>query len=129
MYLSIILQTIHRSGDDLVKLDPYGAGLAIISISIVFSVLLALFLVFKFIGKVFKGDLKFNKKIQSELAVVPLTKDDPSGEVCCAIAMALYCYNNENHDYENTILTIKKQVNNYSPWNSKFYGLRKTVRL
>jgi Na+-transporting methylmalonyl-CoA/oxaloacetate decarboxylase gamma subunit len=47
-----------------------------------------------------------------------------SGEVSAAIASALFLYCNEKHDIENTVLTIKKIQKNYSPWNSKLYGLR-----
>jgi len=52
MNLSIFLQTIHKSADDLAVLDPYGTGLTIISVTIVFVVLTALYLVFRSIGKV-----------------------------------------------------------------------------
>jgi len=46
-----------------------------------------------------------------------------SGEVFAAIAMAIYEVT-ELHDDENTILTIKNTVRNYSPWSSKIYSLR-----
>jgi len=130
MYLSILLQTVHKSADDLINLDPYGVGLAVISISIVFIVLISLYLIFKAIGNGFQRDFTSEKKKPtSENVKANLQdKDLPSGEVCAAIAMALYYYNSENHDYEHTILTIKKNINNYSPWNSKIYGLRKTIQ-
>ena len=48
--------------------------------------------------------------------------------VYAAIAMALYLYQNELHDYENTVLTINKVSKNYSPWSSKLYGLREIPR-
>ena len=38
MYLNISLQTIHKSADDQAVLDPYGTGLTIISVIIVFTV-------------------------------------------------------------------------------------------
>lgn len=131
MYLSTILQTIHKSADDLVVLDPYGTGLTIISVTIVFVVLTALYLVFRSIGKVFQKDFKLKRqknKPQKPEIQLQNNDDEPSGEVCAAIAMALYYYNTENHDYENSILTIKKNINTYSPWNSKIHGLRKTIK-
>lgn len=129
MQLNILLQTIHRSADDLVLLDPYGAGLAIISVSIVFAVLVSLYIIFRSIGKVFQSDFKFRKqKNKTDNLTNPIeSNEEPSGEVCAAIAMALYYYNSQNHDYENTIITIKKRTNDYSPWSSKIHGLRKTL--
>ena len=53
-------------------------------------------------------------------------KEEMSGEVNPAIAMALHLYQSELHDYENTVLTIQKVSRNYSPWSSKIYTLRKT---
>ena len=46
-----------------------------------------------------------------------------SGEIYAAIAMAIY-EATETRDEENTILTIKNTVRNYSPWSSKIYTLR-----
>ena len=46
-----------------------------------------------------------------------------SGEVTAAIAMAIYL-NRDLHDTESDILTIKKISKDYSPWNSKIYGMR-----
>ena len=131
MYLNISLQTIHKSADDQAVLDPYGTGLTIISVIIVFTVLASLYLIFRSIGKVFQKDFKLKRqknKIQKPEIQLLNNNDEPSGEVCAAIAMALYYYNSENHDYENTILTIKKNINTYSPWNSKIHGLRKTIK-
>lgn len=47
-----------------------------------------------------------------------------SGEVSAAIAMSLQLHFEEVHDFENTVLTIKKVERTYSPWSSKLYGLR-----
>ncbi len=51
-----------------------------------------------------------------------------SGEVYAAIAMTLYKMNGEEHDFENTVLTIKNIDRNYSPWSSKIYTLREIPR-
>ena len=37
-----------------------------------------------------------------------------------------YFQGDDNHDIENTILTINKVTKNYSPWSSKIYTLRET---
>ena len=47
-----------------------------------------------------------------------------SGEISAAI----FFYKLEVHDYENTILTIKRIDRVYSPWSSKIYGLTKNPR-
>lgn len=122
MLLFILIQNVKRSADELVLVDPYGIGLTIISVSIVFIVLFSLYLSFRSIGKFFyKMSAKRNAKVNLE------HKEEIAGEVCAAIAMALYYYNNQNHDNESSIITIKKKNNEYSPWNSKIYNLRKTT--
>ncbi len=44
-------------------------------------------------------------------------------EEYAAIAAAIYMYNNELHDEENTILTINRISKAYSPWSSKLYNM------
>ena len=56
------------------------------------------------------------------------SKDEIPGEVLTAIFMALHEEQEIVHDYENTVLTMDRVVRNYSPWNSKFYGLRQLPR-
>jgi hypothetical protein len=51
-----------------------------------------------------------------------------SGEISAAISAAIFFYKLEVHDYENTILTIKRIDRIYSPWSSKIYGLTKNPR-
>lgn len=46
-----------------------------------------------------------------------------------AIAMALHLYYDEEaHDEESHIITIKNVERRYSPWNSKIYGINNLVR-
>ena len=47
-----------------------------------------------------------------------------SGEVYAAIAMALAIHEDSVHDFEDTVLTMKKVEKRYSPWSSKVYNLR-----
>jgi len=51
-----------------------------------------------------------------------------SGEIFAAIAMAIYEITEDQHDEENTVLTIKSVARNYSPWSSKIYTLRELPR-
>lgn len=63
--------------------------------------------------------------------VKPAEKKKPaskSGEINAAIAAAIFLYRQEVHDYEDTVLTIKRIDRAYSPWSSKIYSLRKNPR-
>ncbi len=118
--------------------DPYGLLMAVLGMSIVFFALIMLFVIFNntpvLFRQSFKDKLKAfftfrKKKVDvSEEAIALETKpalvEEMSGEINAAIAAALYLYRSELHDYEDTILTIKKVSRTYSPWSSKIYGLR-----
>ncbi|MDX9880668.1 MAG: OadG family transporter subunit [Prolixibacteraceae bacterium] len=122
------------SGEKFVAMDPSGLGMAMIAMSVVFSALAMLYLIFRRIGKFFvrktaKGAKGKSKVVaEGEMKVVKSAKEEMSGEVNAAIAMALYLYQSEMHDHEHTVLTIQKVSRNYSPWSSKIYMLRKTPR-
>ena len=51
-----------------------------------------------------------------------------SGETSAAISAAILLHYQEVHDFENTVITIKKVQSAYSPWNSKLYGLRQNPK-
>ncbi|GHT62028.1 hypothetical protein AGMMS50239_14270 [Bacteroidia bacterium] len=46
------------------------------------------------------------------------------GEVAAAIVMMLNDLDEDVHDLDSTVLTMRKITRNYSPWNSKIFGLR-----
>jgi len=114
-------------GEKFVKMDPSGIGMAVVAMSVVFTALILLYVVFKNTRRLYSLNLKkmFTIKKSGEEQVA---MEDISGEVNAAIAMALYLYKNELHDYEETVLTIKKVARTYSPWSSKIYGLRNYPR-
>ena len=114
------------SGELFVKMDPDGIGMTLIAMSVVFSALVLLYLIFKNIGRAFTRKKKGKEGVPAQ--PVSRTSEEISGEVNAAIAAALYMYQNESHDYENTVLTIRKVARPYSPWSSKIYTLRKTPR-
>ena len=120
-----------------VENDPYGLLMAILGMSIVFTVLIMLFVIFNNTPALFKQTFKeklkaffsFKKKKPTIEETAEEAKEaehvqEISGEINAAIATAIYLYRNELHDYEDTILTIKKVSRTYSPWSSKIYGLR-----
>lgn len=113
--------------------DPLGVGMSVTAMTVVFLALALLYIVFKVIGKFHVSSTKKRaiKAAEAEGAVIPLKEEigEESGEVYAAIAMALYEYQNDIHDVENTILTINKVERRYSPWSSKIYGLRETPQV
>lgn len=114
------------SNSELLQNDPYGLGLLFISLMVVFTVLISLFLSFKYFFR-FYNLIRFRQQSKKKReSIRPANQQQLNGEVLAAIAMTLHLYKSGFHDQENTILTMKKINKSYSPWNSKFQGLRRT---
>ncbi len=125
------------AGEIFVEMDPLGAGMIIISMSVVFFALVLLFLFFRLTSRVMKLNVKkqllARSQTREKAGVVSKSGDDHTGleitgEISAAITMALYLYSTELHDAERTVLTINKVSRTYSPWSSKIYGLRKSPK-
>jgi len=116
------------AGESFVEFDPYGIGMTMIAMFVVFLSLAILFIIYKNMGRFFIRQSAASKKTDAgELKPsAGYSETEMSGEVNAAIAMAIHLYTSELHDYENTVLTIQKVSRNYSPWSSKIYTLRKT---
>lgn len=100
-----------------------GLFISVIGYVIVFLALLILYIFIANLQKILS--LKLRKKLKSEGHKSADEKDlSISGEVSAAISMALHLHFAEVHDFENTVLTIKKVQRAYSPWSSKLHGLR-----
>ncbi|MDR1895955.1 MAG: lamin tail domain-containing protein [Prevotellaceae bacterium] len=104
--------------------DPIGTGMSMTAMSVVFLALILLFIVFDRIGNYYSGLGKKDAAKDAEPQNAPKTAGKESEEVYAAIAMALYEYDNDIHDIENTVLTITRVERRYSPWSSKIYGFR-----
>ncbi len=114
------------AGENFAKMDPMGIGMAIIAMIVVFSALTILYLIYNTTGRYFVRKASVTrKKKDADKEVIHEDVEIISGELNAAIAMTLYLYQMDVHDYENTVLTIQKVSRNYSPWNSKIYNLRK----
>ncbi|MCC8143520.1 MAG: lamin tail domain-containing protein [Tannerellaceae bacterium] len=110
------------------KNDSYGVGMTLTAMLAVFSVLLLLFIVFKNIGiAAIKASKRNVQKAAGDIAASTKTSAY-TGEIITAISMALHEVNEDVHDTEDTVLTIKKVVRTYSPWSSKIYTLRETPK-
>lgn len=110
--------------------DPWGIGMTITAMAVVFLGLILLYVVFKNVGKTAIRISKRNAKKAAEASGIVNVKDisQESGEVFAAIATAIYEFTEDVHDVENTVLTIRKVTRSYSPWSSKIYGLRDTPK-
>jgi len=117
-----------NSADEFAKLDPTGVGLILIALTIVFTVLITLFLAFKFISKLYKVDFRKLFRRNHPGKKVPAQTEEISGETLAAISLALHLYHHEVKGMENAVITIKNAAKKYSPWSSKIYGLRKTPK-
>lgn len=98
--------------------------ISVLGYSIVFMSLLFLFITFMNLAKLIKYQTNKKLKAEGKLTEENSTEESLSGEVTAAISMALMLHFREVHDYENTVITIKKVQKPYSPWSSKIYGLR-----
>lgn len=117
------------AGESFVEMDPYGIGMTMIAMFVVFSALAILFVIYKNMGRFFiRKGAKATIATANEARSQATSSEEMSGEVNAAIALALHLYHNELHDNENTVLTIQKVSRNYSPWSSKIYTLRKSPR-
>ena len=121
---------VPKQSERIQAADPVGIGLTVCAVSVVFLALLLIALVLKGYGKSIMKiqDRKARKEAAAAAAqngstVTVPTKPDTAGEVYAAIATAIYLYNEEMHDDENTIITIQKVERAWTPWNAKFYNM------
>ncbi|MDE6183217.1 MAG: OadG family protein, partial [Rikenellaceae bacterium] len=108
--------------------DPSGITMAITAMSVVFSALLCLFLLFKLVGIVLmRMEAKKNAQATGAAPVrqtaAQLDKEAISGEVIAAIATTIRLFEEDLHDKESEIITINRVARTYSPWSSKIYGI------
>ena len=124
-FIPVLTITLLGSGENGTPVS----GLALSALIIVFVILVGLFLIYKLLSGLHSLDIR-NRIIRKKgiEKAAEISTEAISGEVNAAIVMTLYLYQNELHDIENTVLTIKKVSRTYSPWSSKIYGLRKNPR-
>ena len=123
-----ITQNINEKVENFRVNDSWGIGMTITSMAVVFCGLFVLYLIFKQIGN---ASIRASQRRAAQAAAVTggtvsANAGQESGEIFAAISMALYEISDDNHDIENTVLTIRKVQRRYSPWSSKIYGLRET---
>ncbi|MDY6435880.1 MAG: OadG family protein, partial [Synergistales bacterium] len=120
---------IPRKAEQIKKHDPYGLGLTMIAMGTVFSALVIISIILMGFAKTLVRiqERKKNKLLdKSEPISAVNTKENKkyiSGDEFAAIAAAIYMYNEELHDEENTVLTITEVNRRYSPWSSKIHNM------
>ncbi|MBN1639228.1 MAG: OadG family protein [Ignavibacteriales bacterium] len=104
-------------------INSNGFILTVIGYSVVFLALFLLFIAFKSLTHVITTQ---THRKYSKATKIPTDKKELNviGDVTAAISVALHLHISEIHDFESTIITIKKIQKTYSPWSSKIYGLR-----
>jgi len=135
--LLVLINTLTVLGStEFTRQDPHGFIMAMLGMGIVFTILILIYVIFTNTPKLFTQSFRqrlrerFKKKTPEELEAGEVEEEavgagaDLTGEINAAIAAAVHLYRSELHDFENTVLTMKKVSRTYSPWSSKIYGLR-----
>ena len=108
--------------------DSAGVGMSITSMSVVFSGLILLYILFRIIGKAAISLRRRNAMEVKDITCKEEAKEkklgEAPGEVIAAITLALHEMQSDVHDVEDTVLTITRVKRTYSPWSSKIYTLR-----
>lgn len=121
---------VPKQSERIQESDPVGVGLTVVAIVVVFLLLTAVCFIMKgFASGVTKVQNKKAAKASAQQGAVAPTAvvkpSDVSGEVYAAIAAAIYMYDNELHDDEDTVITIQREERSWTPWNAKFYNMNK----
>ncbi|MDO5759518.1 MAG: OadG family protein [Bacteroidota bacterium] len=123
---------IPRKAEQIQEHDPYGLGLTMIAMCTVFFALIIISIILMGFAKTLMKiqSRKKNKSVAVKEVVANTSQTEEkdkkkyiSGDEFAAIAAAIYMYNEELHDEENTILTITEVNRRYSPWSSKMYNM------
>lgn len=103
--------------------DPYGIGLAIIAMFVVFSALIIIYLMLKGFARMNRSKTAKPASETVEVsAAAPKAKfvaEEFTGEELAAITMALHLHISGRHDEESEIVTIETPSAHYSPWSQK----------
>lgn len=123
-------QTYHykvpKQADRIRESDPHGFGLTLVAVMVVFIALVCISLILKGYGSLIirRQSRKAAKAQGKPVTKVETTADARvSGDVYAAIAAAIYLYDEEMHDEEDTVITIQKVERAWTPWNAKYYNM------
>lgn|SRR5574344_243385 len=121
---------VPKKSDVIRAADPVGIGLSAVAIAVVFIALICVSIILTGNGKLLMRlqDKKARKTAadaasKSGSAVTTPNSAKTAGDIYAAISAAIYLYNEEMHDDEDTVLTIQKVERAWTPWNAKFYNM------
>jgi len=113
----------------MLSVDPIsevgGYTIASVGYIIVFIALVILICVFSALPKVinYYAHKKYSSNNPQKKLVSQKSNNELDANVTAAIAMGLHLYFSDQHDNESNIITIESATKQYSPWNSKIYGV------
>ena len=122
--------------DKLKRDDPYGIGMAIISMAVVFTALIMIYVMLKIFNYASRR-ATMKSKAKEEAAKTPAmaaatgTKADDeavNGETVAAIGTALHLHFGSMHDEESEVITINMPSKHYSPWAQKELTMKRNPR-
>ncbi len=120
--------------ETILKNDPYGVTVAMISICVVLIALIVLALIIWGFSKAVVAVRKqtaietIEQSSEKAIAQAPLKPGEVSGETLAAIAVALKLNKEALHDRESEVITLNTVARVYSPWSSKIHGLTNLPR-
>ncbi|MGL5683690.1 MAG: OadG family protein [Marinifilaceae bacterium] len=102
-----------------------GYTISFVGYFIVFLALIILVCIFSLIPKILRAVTNRRNGATPAAASAPTasTEMDMDAQTNVAIAAAIHLYFNEMHDFESNVITIRTANKQYSPWNSKIYGV------
>ena len=105
--------------------DPHGFGLGLVAICVVFVALICIWLIMMLFSSIIRKSTEKNagKPAVAKGPSIGAIASGVDGEVYAAIAAAIYAYEQDLHDEEDTIITIQKVERAWTPWNAKFYNM------
>ena len=120
--------------DKLKRDDPYGIGMALISMAVVFTALIMIYIMLKIFNYVTRRSTQKSKAQEQPATVMTSTKgnkedDTVDGPTCAAIGVALHLHFNSMHDEESEVITINMPSKHYSPWAQKELTMKRNPRL
>jgi len=120
--------------DKLKRDDPYGIGMAIISMAVVFTALIMIYIMLKIFNYASRRATLKSKAQEGAAEMAAVMSEDKkedegvNGEVVAAIGTALHLHFGSMHDEESEIITINMPSKHYSPWAQKELTMKRNPR-
>ena len=114
--------------DKMKAIDPHGWILALTAMTVVFTALIILYLLFKLIGIINIRAGKKKSAAAQSTTVAESSYGEVPAETYAAIATALHLYlvEEEAHDDESFVVTMNPVDRTYTPWSTHIQGFRQT---